>query len=609
MCGIVGCGGVTLSEADLETFEHLLHADVIRGHHATGVYRGNNASGTMLFKKAIPSPLYLEHPGWSLLRGERLTSYQMQQLTAKGEYIPEIVSNYYVGHNRWATRGASDADENAHPFKVGNVTLVHNGSLTGQWRLPDHKDFAVDSHNIAHSIEVQGIDATIQNLQGAFVLVWHDSRDNTLNFIRNSQRPLYMVRLQSGAWFWASEKDMLLWILNRRKVKPTIVEQFELEPGVHVKFDVSGGKFTRLSDVKHTFPSFYSGTTQSSYSNRNAWNDWENDAEYEAWWQRTQKQTQSSSQVSNATRNGVAGANALLVKYQTDMEIGDRIEMYPFQFEKYAGNNASNLGAVYSTSFCENSGDFVNTVAHGIREEDYHSMEAAMYGTIVHAKEIDLAGPVVKKDLEVIVSRLSTSESEDVIHLPARKTEEKFTPADIGTSVVTNCDTCGFPKDWEGTIVHVEKDFLTVCFPGYAVNDPEDVTVEIHKDNLEPYTGEKEEVEEEGSNVLPFHAPAVVANGNASIHQVVSKTLTELMNPPATEAEPDEAAPFEEPEVHTITKTLMDGKRVTEKDWVSGHDGTCCVCSSPIPFDEAETIARISDASVCAFCEDQVNDA
>ncbi len=44
-----------------------------------------------------------------------------------------------------------------------------------------------------------------------------DREDNTLNFIRNDERPLAVGKLSNGCWVWASEMGMLTWLVRRHK--------------------------------------------------------------------------------------------------------------------------------------------------------------------------------------------------------------------------------------------------------------------------------------------------------------------------------------------------------------------------------------------------------
>lgn len=249
LCGIILVGSKSMSSADVDRFEKLLYCDVFRGAHSTGVftqrqygtYAEKQKPVVQWYKEATEAKYFLDGQGWPLLRN--------------GDVTPAKLGNFYVGHNRYATMG-SVTSKNAHPFNHGDITLVHNGTLTNQSLLPNHEKFVVDSENICHSINKIGAAETIQKLDGAFTLVWFDSSDKTLHIIRNEERPFHLAETFSGDWYGASEKDMLLWILNRGKQYLKIKQNFEIEVGVEYIFDAAPGKFSLKEKVKHELPKF-----------------------------------------------------------------------------------------------------------------------------------------------------------------------------------------------------------------------------------------------------------------------------------------------------------------------------------------------------------------
>ena len=277
MCGIVGVAGTGPASHQMkEFFAQLLLHDVIRGHHATGVAAIDTINRSLVVeKKAIASPEFLQEKEC------------MENLFAVKHNF-----NIYIGHNRWATSGAKDDDDNAHPFIHGDIVGVHNGSLRKQSRLDDHKDFVVDSDNLFYQLNKTGLDDTLSKADGAFALVWYDRKDNTLNFLRNDERPLAIARLSNGYWVWASEIGMLRWLVKRHKqlnfestqeekdgVKYKYDTIFNLEKGVHMKIAFKDktrqydGDPEYITKVLPTFPfeSAYSGNYYGG--TRRSWQD------------------------------------------------------------------------------------------------------------------------------------------------------------------------------------------------------------------------------------------------------------------------------------------------------------------------------------------------
>ena len=139
----------------------------------------------------------------------------------KNYNVTQPQDRFIVGHNRSKTVGEGTT-ENAHPHRVGDICLVHNGTLRGYSDLPNMKDFAVDSMALASAINDLGIDEAISRTHGAYAIVYYNSKDDTLNFLRNGDRPLAMAFDKSqDRLYFASEMRMLEWILGRNYVDLT----------------------------------------------------------------------------------------------------------------------------------------------------------------------------------------------------------------------------------------------------------------------------------------------------------------------------------------------------------------------------------------------------
>lgn len=231
MCGIVGVASPTALTIQMkEFFQDLLFHDEIRGRHATGIAAIDTMDKSLsVEKKAVPAHIFLQD------------KEAMENLFAFKHNF-----NIYIGHNRWATSGAKDDDNNAHPFIHGDIVGVHNGSLRNQKLLADSEKFVVDSDNLFYHLDNHGLDDTISKTNGAYALVWYNKEEGSLNFLRNDERPIAIGKLSNGCWVWASEMGMLTWLVKRHKqlswatYKDNGVEYncvHQLDPMKHMKFD------------------------------------------------------------------------------------------------------------------------------------------------------------------------------------------------------------------------------------------------------------------------------------------------------------------------------------------------------------------------------------
>lgn len=252
MCGIVGVLAKSkfgLYNQQVNAFQHLLIADQVRGIDGTGVFWHNKLGESRIKKAPTPAINLLGYKDWGKTKSDILFD-----------------SKFVVGHNRYSTKGGNSY-QNTHPFKEKHITLVHNGTLYSHKHL---KDVEVDSHAICHSIAERGVEKTLNDINGAFTLVWYDEEQKKLFFIRNKERPLCLIETEDG-WFFASEEDMLTWVLNRNNIK---IKSITSDIPIHTLFAYDIETQTLTSEKLEIKPKYQFQQSSKYYPNNSYYDDY-----------------------------------------------------------------------------------------------------------------------------------------------------------------------------------------------------------------------------------------------------------------------------------------------------------------------------------------------
>lgn len=216
MCGIVGMAGECSHQKHDKAFSQLLYVDSLRGRDSTGIAVVAANADVDVFKTVGDVNVLMD-----MRRYDSLVAKKRRAI---------------IGHNRFSTVGASTR-KNAHPFEFDSLVGVHNGTLQGKYRLEKGNDFQVDSEALYNHIDQRGLRDALSLIEGAWALVWWNKEKNTINFLRNKERPLYLAYSPDGkAVFWSSEDWMLSGILDRNEIAHTAPALIDTD--IHYSFEV-----------------------------------------------------------------------------------------------------------------------------------------------------------------------------------------------------------------------------------------------------------------------------------------------------------------------------------------------------------------------------------
>lgn len=223
MCGLFGMAGPGLINFDLKILKDLGTVSMLRGTDGAGVYQIRSRSQ----KHYNLEEGFRTWGNWQDLVDE-------VERKKSNKILNSVGVDVVLCHVRAATRGVV-SEANSHPFAFPNLVGAHNGTLKDK-KYNEHPT-KTDSELMFRDINERGMETVLTELDkdSAFAVSVFDRQHQVLRFARNELRTLAFAFLEArGVMYWASEKDMLKYVLGRAGEEATY---FNLRPNKLVSID------------------------------------------------------------------------------------------------------------------------------------------------------------------------------------------------------------------------------------------------------------------------------------------------------------------------------------------------------------------------------------
>ena len=140
---------------------------------------------------------------------------------------------FVIGHNRFATGGDPNDNENNHPFWNDNYAIVHNGIITNvddlrkEHSLPEDK-IKTDSYIILELIEKFGmendydteinLEKVISLLEGSFSIIIYDKKKDVLYYVKDDLTEINVSLMGNNIICISTLEERQIMLYNKKKI-------------------------------------------------------------------------------------------------------------------------------------------------------------------------------------------------------------------------------------------------------------------------------------------------------------------------------------------------------------------------------------------------------